>query len=43
VPLSPLAADGSFVSKPGDFPAGFRGALAAKLGGEAIEATVLVR
>ena len=43
MPLAPRESDGSFVSKAEDFPQGFRGILAAKLGGEPVETPVAVR
>jgi hypothetical protein len=43
VPLAPGASDGGFASKPGDFPDGFRGTLAAQVGGQAIETPVAIR
>jgi hypothetical protein len=41
--LTPQTSGGSFASKPGDYPVEFRGTLGAKIGGEAIEAPVLLR
>jgi hypothetical protein len=43
LPLAPREGDASFATKPGDFPQGFRGTLAAKLGGDPIETPVAVR
>jgi hypothetical protein len=43
VPLTPHPTDGSFSTKPGDFPDGFRATIAAKVGGRTIEAVIPVR
>jgi hypothetical protein len=43
VPLTPQATGGAFASKPGDFPNGFRGTLAAEIGGQSIETPVAIR
>ncbi len=42
VPLSPQS-QGGFASTPGAYPSSFRGRLNAKIGGEPIEATFLIR